>query len=504
MTEEQRQVVECDKDIVLVNAIAGSGKTTTLHTFCERRRDKKILYLVYNRSMKEDADKKFKDCPNVDVYTIHGLAKKSVFDNGLSEAKAFYEKHKNNEINKEGITKDFILNELKVESEVVYQIKELYEVFTKSEKDLDSFLNEIEGDANIMEKYFCKDALGFLVIKERLARLWTIASSFNEAKNKKGLIDHNSYLKFYQLSKPTLEYDYILVDEAQDLNMVMFDIVMRQKHAKKVFVGDDYQKIYGFNNCVSAFSLLDGKEGVESLHLTKTFRCPESVLQYSRPYLELLGMEQRVESLAKEATHSVLTPTAYIFRTNAGILDFLLNERDAKPHFVGGIGACKFSFFFDLAKVFSTNEAVKEGIVDPVLRRHNTKEKFKAYLKENDDYEYKQRFRLFIKYMGLEDVNILEFISNLKNYPKKEASVIVTTAHKSKGLEWDHICIGRDFPKFVSYAEEKRVPREKKISKEELSLMYVAITRGKVSIQIPEEYQIEGKREEVLQRHIFE
>ncbi|APS68750.1 hypothetical protein AVI55_16905 (plasmid) [Piscirickettsia salmonis] len=42
-------------------------------------------------------------------------------------------------------------------------------------------------------------------------------------------ITHDGYLKLYQLSKPILnQYDFIMLDEAQDANPAILDIFERQ------------------------------------------------------------------------------------------------------------------------------------------------------------------------------------------------------------------------------------------------------------------------------------
>ena len=75
LTNEQQSVVDCDfKDVLIVNAYAGTGKTSTLIEFCKARKDKKILYLSYNSSMRAEAEQKFKDLSNVSVKTMHSLA----------------------------------------------------------------------------------------------------------------------------------------------------------------------------------------------------------------------------------------------------------------------------------------------------------------------------------------------------------------------------------------------------------------------------------------------
>ncbi|WP_234781288.1 UvrD-helicase domain-containing protein [Campylobacter coli] len=75
LTEEQQAVVDFNiDDILIVNAYAGTGKTSTLVQFCEARKDFKILYLSYNSSMRKEAETKFKHLKNVEVKTMHSLA----------------------------------------------------------------------------------------------------------------------------------------------------------------------------------------------------------------------------------------------------------------------------------------------------------------------------------------------------------------------------------------------------------------------------------------------
>lgn len=75
LTPEQQAVVDFNiEDILIVNAYAGTGKTSTLIQFCEARKHKKILYLSYNASMRKEAQAKFKHLSNVEVKTMHSLA----------------------------------------------------------------------------------------------------------------------------------------------------------------------------------------------------------------------------------------------------------------------------------------------------------------------------------------------------------------------------------------------------------------------------------------------
>ena len=60
LTSEQIEIVNCQfNNILLINAFAWTWKTTTLVEFCKSRPNDKILYLCYNRWLKEEAVEKF-------------------------------------------------------------------------------------------------------------------------------------------------------------------------------------------------------------------------------------------------------------------------------------------------------------------------------------------------------------------------------------------------------------------------------------------------------------
>jgi adenylate kinase len=78
LTKEQCDIINSTGDIK-INAVAGSGKTTTVIEYAKARpRTSKILYLAFNRTVREEAAKKFagKGLSNVKAETAHSLAYK--------------------------------------------------------------------------------------------------------------------------------------------------------------------------------------------------------------------------------------------------------------------------------------------------------------------------------------------------------------------------------------------------------------------------------------------
>lgn len=80
LTPEQYDIINSTGSINK-NAVAGSGKTTTLIEYAKARpKDKKILYLAFTKSANLEAVKKFaeKGLKKVKVETAHSLAYKHI------------------------------------------------------------------------------------------------------------------------------------------------------------------------------------------------------------------------------------------------------------------------------------------------------------------------------------------------------------------------------------------------------------------------------------------
>jgi hypothetical protein len=77
-SDEQQLIIDAIKrgENVSVNAVAGSGKTTTILGIANQNPDKKILQITYNRALKLEVEKKAKqhNLTNLKVLTFHGLA----------------------------------------------------------------------------------------------------------------------------------------------------------------------------------------------------------------------------------------------------------------------------------------------------------------------------------------------------------------------------------------------------------------------------------------------
>ncbi len=77
------------------------------------------------------------------------------------------------------------------------------------------------------------------------------------------------------------QYDWLCIDEAQDTNPVRHEMVKRMMHAKSraMFVGDNFQSIYGFAGASSdSLDLIERDFSCKVFPMTVTFRCSKAVV----------------------------------------------------------------------------------------------------------------------------------------------------------------------------------------------------------------------------------
>lgn len=449
-TTQQKLIIFSDLDEIYVSARAGSGKTTTLLEFSRHRSLQTFLYIVYNNPVKKEAKRKF--FGNTKVHTIHSLA--------YQEFGFLYKDKLTNNLKPIEIIKAFddLKEQLKKDPEETYKtahkIIEMLTFFFNSKLE---GLEELESINPEINKY----------AKEYWSNMQKLKSPV--------LMTQDGYLKLFHLTKPILNYDYIMVDEAQDSNEVMLDIVMSQK-AKKIFVGDVYQEIYGYRNTVNIF-----KERKDMFFLTDSFRFGEQIAFVANQLLKKFKNETKLVNGKKEKDEITIFNNedhyTIITRTNAKIFDLALNliKENKTIHIVGGE-----NFVFDeILDAYYLYVGDRFKIKSLYLKEFKTFEKLKKIAEEVEDIELKFLVKIVEKYNRL----IPDAIDQIKRYlsPERFAEIILTTAHKSKGREFFNVKISDDF---VPLTKNDKIIPYHKVNQEEINIYYVAVTRAMEKIQI--------------------
>lgn len=422
---------------IVVDAKAGSGKTTTCVMYAQARPSERILYVAYNRSVKEEAIGKFPH--NVKVVTAHGLAFSRIGFNYMSN---IGEITPHDIVQKKWLGKSTDLLLAKKATDALY-----------------AWLHS--GERCLQSPMF-----GSLDVVEKAAELWSKVTA-----SECGIpMPHDGYLKLYQLSKPILsnKYDTIILDEAQDANGAILDIIKSQK-CNQVYVGDEHQQIYAYRHAVNAMSSING---ATRFSLSESFRfgadlalaAAHVIYAGKKLKLNLIGSASKNTVLLSGASSAAESGVCYISRTNAGVINAASEavKKGMKIRFVGGIQGYNLPF---IMAVYNFKE--KGNNNNPRLRHYPS---YTAMLKiagESKDVELLSIIGI-VKKHGRELPSIIKRITKGAVDKPVENSITVCTAHKSKGLEFDSVQLADDFVSLQS----------PQCTNEDANLLYVAVTRA--------------------------
>jgi hypothetical protein len=488
-TDEQEEAIEDESGSLKLRAFAGAGKTSTLEGYALRRTGKKGLYISFNRSIKEEAQKRFPK--NVKCVTSHGIAY-AKFGRDLQHKLMGYTDWKD-VYSKTSINKPFGNSDMHNRM-YISLLLEAVNLYTNTDSVEISIEQVTAGSYQFMikNKSVARSMPSPKDIQADAIVLW------------KAMIDpdlveiratHDVYLKQYQLSKPVLKYDYILLDEAQDSNPALLDIFSSQS-SNKILVGDPYQSIYGFRNAVDAMNKIETEK---TLDLTKSFRFGEQIADFANSILALRGESKQILGMKDSDLVYYGKPmvvkdenSAYIARYNSTLLrnciEYISMYSFGNVFFAGGFNSLRPDLLLDLYNLKINNGYY---IKDVMLASFKDYEEFKEVVTELNDIEWLGRAKLVEEY-GNKLPGLITAIKKRETSDISLASKIYSTAHKSKGLEFNNVILAGDY--YQTPMEEAKVPdkiydRIKDSMNEELHVFYVAATRAKNTLNIPENYR---------------
>lgn len=466
-------------------AFAGTGKTSTFVEFAHGRR-KPTIYLAYNKSVQTDAEQRFPS--HVKVKTTHAMA-------WAQEGKKFQSF---------GNVRHFdIMKRLKVD---VYAA-------TLIQKTLDNWLKSADADfmpkhaAEDKQKRYKVDITTDLLKSAKVIWKEMLAQGVPNPPKSPFMMTHDGYLKMYQLTNPRLPHDYILLDEAQDSNPVTLDIVMRQRqHGSRVLLaGDPYQQIYSWRGAINAMRQTD----CDTYYLTQSWRFGPSVAGVANSLLKTFFDEQKaLVGNGSDALVSSFDPTdvyTIICRTNTELFGQAINQVAAGKtiHVIGDQG---FQQFLDtIMDVFYIYARQTHLVKDKSLLYFKSYDDLKQFAVDREDAELLSKVAIVDKH-GSQVPHHVERIRKA-NVPQRLAKVILVTAHKSKGLEWDNVKLAPDFTELLDcddqpvlikdevLADQTLDEKTKKamladaVERDEINLVYVAATRAKKKLMVNSELQ---------------
>lgn len=349
-TEEQKDIIDAvmEGGDVVVGALAGSGKTSTLVALARRLkkqdRQRKVIYLAFNKSAAQDARRRFKGT-TVQVMTMDALSYN--WYTGLGSDYAQHVKKRFNlskgsvgtPTTRRAIAQKFSVKPVTITNSSGEDVELSAEDLARMAIDaVERF--ETSADAEIGLQHFGKgkgtsfkqaDAQDIPSgVLELANKIW---KSKLDRQDPNGVQLSNSTLtKIMALEDPDLAdgsitgrvVDMAMIDEAQDLNPV-FSAFIRGQAVQKVTVGDPNQAIYGFRGAKNEMDIM-GEAADYVLPLTEVFRFGPEIATAGNKVLSLFNiLSGRMVGKGKpgeiiDPPGSMTDADMILARTNAGVV----------------------------------------------------------------------------------------------------------------------------------------------------------------------------------------
>ena len=447
-TDEQLEIINSQEDCLDIKAGPGTGKTTLAIGYAKLRPMNRILYVVYTDASKQHARKLFPN--NTTVHSAHSLAYEHI---GVAYS-------------------DKIVNSIKV-TDIIENIEELSTLKDKEKAHEQAHTTLLILNSFLQSALVDFTDLGFsgdeVIWAEKI-----FSKMIDETSDMK--ITQDAVLKLFELMEVTLDYDTMIVDERQDMNPVTASFVSRFK-GQVVLIGDTDQTIFGFRG---SRGLIHGRKS-KKLTLTHSFRFGDHVALTANILLQVYKQRKDYTLVGDgedefwNFTEDDKEKYTYIARTNSHIIEKSLElvKTGKKVYINGGFD----NIIKDSLDAYYLYIGEYDNIKSKYMKGFKNYYSYKGLGKSTNDPEINYSVQLIEKFQ-LEFLRVIETIrASTLNHPQN-ADVILTSAHKSKGLEWDNVKIANDYPTIFN----KIGTPLKTVEQEEINILFVAVTRARYKL----------------------
>lgn len=427
-TPEQEAILEAIKTTpnnLIINALAGSGKTSTLQLIEAVSMQQPILYLAFNRRIADEASKKFNGTTS--VRTLNGLGHR------------VWQKTQSNR-----------LTLAPKKTQEIY--KAIIAAMPKSVQPVchEAYWDVIEGVSKAKIVGYIPE--GTYTHVKALATKAEFIASLDEIPDSLtcDLIDatltesiKQSYLGTIdfadQIYMPTLfggtfpSFPLVLGDEAQDFSPINHKLLRRvvQRGTRLVAVGDPWQSIYAFRGAVqSGMEKISKRFTCNGFPLSLSFRCPEAIVNHVKghvPHFRWTKPGGKVEVLKDLKLSEIKDDCAILCRNNAPLYHLALRLlRQGRSVSVAGseLGPKIMS----IMRKFGDDMLLQAAVLSKIDAWSNEK----AAKGSKSAADTAECMRVFASYGS----TLGGALAYAKKLFESEGTIRLLTGHKAKGLEW--------------------------------------------------------------------
>jgi len=381
-------------EIVAIQSVAGSGKTTTLLELAKIHSTKRILYLAFNKSLIVEIKDKIGKQKINNLFPV-------TFDALMREV--FIMKTKIEDMCVVDLKPQTLPNVMDWFSNKPYSVKDFYtKAFMRfcnqiQYKDIKEFSIKILGNEKKLLNEMWKMALHYQFI------------TFDSIRK---MVEMNAWCVGYIDNK----YDMIFIDESQDFDGIMLKILLEHTTLPKLFVGDPNQAIYEWRGCINAFDRLPPE--TLFLQFYSTFRVGNPACEFiSEKFGDIMILSKSENMTIVDHDVIPLDPYVYLFRS----------------------WKCLLQTAQELEKIWIYNF---DGQIDMIKKLHN-KLQF-AKLDEEEMNEFSDDLPRFLLSLSKEDLQRMIQTIERNMICREQSHVQMYTIHSYKGLENDIVRIYND------------------------------------------------------------
>lgn len=508
-----------DRDIV-VSAVAGSGKSTTLKQLLDYIPERmSVLYLAFNSDAAKSlgdkltsyAQEKQEQGENVCNYTsstIHSLGNSTLRAAGIAN------KPKNNKYSQ--LCKAYLMDHMAdFQYSLIAQFSKLVDMvrLTLSQTDEDSLkalMQRFEIDIQTHELDYNDNLVeteAWSTVKRGVSSVLKEGIRLARSAKEYDFTDMIWLPSSQAMNLQPKQYDWVLVDEAQDLSPAQRELVLKAKKSNGHFiaVGDRKQAIYGFAGASlrSIDEIIEATGAVE-MPLSICYRCPQSVIDLANTIWP--GTEARpdapegtLETIANDKVESLVKPGDLILcRLTAPLVEQCLSllrkgiranvrGKDLGAQFTSLLENIKKSakvpeqrLFLDLVNLASAYERHQVAI----LSRNLDENEMKIDSLQDKMSTLLALYEAYLDQTGEESGSLQGFQDYIKAFfqDDPDAQIILSTGHRAKGLEYKRV--------FILQSDRLPHPKAKTVEAiiQEHNLMYVMYTRAMEALYLVREF----------------
>jgi DNA helicase-2/ATP-dependent DNA helicase PcrA len=405
LNKEQIEAINFVNGNLLIMASAGTGKTTTIieryanmienHGFKPRE----IMLTTFTNKAANDMIKKIIERTESEppyIGTMHSLFLKFLRDNlKLTNLKPGFTLL-DNDYDKRKLVKQILIKEnINTRADNIKYFVNWIGKFKNRGILAENLSENLSLDENI-QTGIVEEALDDDIIKvDPTLRKYVnkIYKKYEEEKNKQNLIDFDDILLLtYDLleknkdvkEKYARRFKAIMVDEAQDLNIVQINILKLLRNNNLCLIGDDCQNIYEWRGSSNEL-VFDFSENEKTIYLSENYRSGRDIISSVNKIIDSMKFKiPKQLNCTKDHSGSVRIEPFYDFREELNFITYEIQKLISKG-----------TQLDQIAVLFRTNRIGKD--VERMLRRN----KIPCHLSRSKDLFEREEIKDLISFLKL-------------------------------------------------------------------------------------------------------